>query len=69
MPALDGRETALAKSDWLAGPAFSVGDLNAGGALCRGLFIDLKKWPRVQVWRNRCWERAAAKRARAMRET
>ena len=68
VPALDVLETALAKSEWLAGPAFSLGDLNVAAALYRGLFIDLKKWPRVQAWLNTCWERPAAKRARAMRE-
>ena len=68
VPALDVLETALAKSEWLAGPAFSLGDLNVAAALYRGLFIDLKKWPRVQAWLNICWERPAAKRVRAMRE-
>jgi glutathione S-transferase len=64
----DVLETALAKSEWLAGPAFSVGDLNVAAALYRGLALDLAKWPYVQAWLNRCWERPAAKRARAMRE-
>jgi glutathione S-transferase len=32
------------------------------------LFLDLGKWPHLQGWLNRCWERPAAKRARAMRE-
>ncbi|HEV8517122.1 MAG TPA: glutathione S-transferase family protein [Burkholderiales bacterium] len=68
VPALDVLETALAKSEWLAGPAFSVADLNVAAALYRGLFIDLKRWPRVQKWLNTCWERPAAKKARAMRE-
>jgi glutathione S-transferase len=68
VPALDVLETALAKSEWLAGPAFSLGDLNVAAALYRGLFIDLKKWPRVQAWLNTCWKRPAAKKARAMRE-
>ena len=68
VPALDVLETALAKSEWLAGPAFSVGDLNVASALYRGLFIDLKKWPRVHAWLNTCWSRPAAKKARAMRE-
>lgn len=67
-PALDVLETALAKSEWLAGPAFSVADLNVAGALYRGLFLDIKKWPRVEAWLNRCWERPAAKKVRAMRE-
>ncbi len=67
-PALDVLETALAKSAWLAGPAFSVADLNVAAALYRALAIDLGKWPHVQAWLNRCWERPAAKKARAMRE-
>jgi glutathione S-transferase len=68
VPALDVLETALTKSAWLAGPAFSVADLNVAAALYRALTIDLGKWPHVQAWLNRCWERPAAKRARAMRE-
>lgn len=65
---LDVLETALAKSEWLAGPQFSVGDLNVAGALYRGLFLDLSKWPKTQAWLKKCWERPAAKRTRAMRE-
>jgi glutathione S-transferase len=67
-PSLDVLETALKKSEWLAGPAFSVGDLNVASALFRALSIDLKKWPHVEAWLNRCWDRPAAKKARAMRE-
>ena len=65
---LDVLEKALAKSEWLAGPQFSVGDLNVAGALYRGLFIDLSKWPKTEAWLKKCWERPAAKRARSMRE-
>ena len=68
VPALDVLETALAKSEWLAGPAFSVADLNVAAALYRALSVDLAKWPRVNAWLNRCWERPPAKRVRAMRE-
>ena len=64
----DVLETALSKSQWLAGPQFSVGDLNVAGALYRALFLDTAKWPHVKAWLNRCWDRPAAKRARAMRE-
>ncbi|HEY7320501.1 MAG TPA: glutathione S-transferase family protein, partial [Candidatus Binatia bacterium] len=41
----DVLETALAKAEWLAGSAFSLGDLNVAAALYRALTIDLKKWP------------------------
>ena len=63
-----GAGKRAAKSAWLAGPAFSVADLNVDAALYRALTLDLAKWPHLQAWLNRCWERPAAKRARAMRE-
>jgi glutathione S-transferase len=53
---------------WLAGPSFSVADLNVAAALYRALTLDLGKWPHVKAWLNRCWERPAAKKTRAMRE-
>ena len=68
-PAFDVLENALGKSQWLAGPAFSVADLNVASALYRGLFVDLDKWPRTKAWLAKCWDRPAAKRVRAMRET
>ena len=63
----DVLETTLGKSEWLAGPAFSVGDLNVAAALFRALSLDISRWPKVQAWLNRCWDRPAAKKARAMR--
>ena len=68
VPAFDALETALTKSEWLAGPTFSVGDLNVASALYRALSIDLSKWPKINAWLHRCWERPAAKKVRAMRE-
>lgn len=67
-PSFDVLETVLTKSKWLAGPEFSVADLNVAAALFRALSIDLAKWPHLQAWLNSCWERPAAKRARAMRD-
>jgi glutathione S-transferase len=67
-PAFAVLEKALTKSEWLAGPAFSVGDLNVAGALFRALTMDLKRWPHIDAWLHRCWERPAAKHAKAMRE-
>ena len=58
----------LKKSEWLAGPQFSVGDLNVAGALYRALSLDLAKWPKLKAWLNRCWDRPAAKKVKAMRE-
>jgi glutathione S-transferase len=68
VPALGVLEIALTKSAWLAGEAFSVADLNVASALYRGLILDLSHWPAVTAWLHTCWERPAAKRARAMRE-
>lgn len=68
-PAFDVLETALKKSPYLTGTEFNVGDLNVASALYRALTIDLKKWPHVEAWLKKCWERPAAKKARAMRET
>jgi glutathione S-transferase len=53
---------------WLAGPAFSVADLNVAGALYRALSIDVSKWRNLDGWLHRCWDRPAAKHARALRE-
>ncbi len=68
VPAMDVLNTALSKGPWLAGPAFSVADLNVAGALYRGLSMDLSQWPHAKEWLARCWDRPAAKKARAMRE-
>ena len=64
----DVLEGALSKSEWLAGPAFSVADLNVAAALYRALTLDLHKWPKLNAWLQRCWDRPAAKKAREMRE-
>ena len=61
-------ETALTKTQWLAGPDFSVADLNVASALYRALSMDLSAWPHVSDWLQRCWNRPAGKAARAMRE-
>ena len=68
VPALDVLEGALKTSTWLVGDAFSVADLNVAAALYRGLSLDLSRWPAVTAWLRTCWDRPAARRARAMRE-
>ena len=67
VPAFDVLDAAL-KGEWLAGPAFSVADLNVASALYRAHTLDLGKWPGFAAWFKRCWDRPAAKKARAMRE-
>ena len=68
VPALDVLETALSKSKYLLGAAFTVADLNVASALFRALSVDLAKWPHVDAWMKDCWGRPAAKKARAMRD-
>lgn len=68
VPAFDVLNGYLAKNAWLAGAEFSVADLNVASALYRALSVDTAKWPHLQAWLNRCWDRPAAKKARAMRE-
>ena len=59
----------LAKQPYLADPnAFTVADLNVASVLYRLIFTDLTDKPHLDAWLKRCWDRAAAKRARAMRE-
>ena len=64
----DVLESTLSKSEWLAGQSFSVADLNVAAALYRALTLDLGKWPKLNAWLKRCWDRPAAKKAREMRE-
>jgi glutathione S-transferase len=67
-PALDVLETALGKTQWLAGGEFSVADLNVAAAMVRALSFDLAKWPKVHAWLHRCWDRPAGQKALAMRQ-
>ena len=64
----DVLNTALGKTPWLAGDTFTIADLNVASALYRALAMDLGAWPNVSSWLTRCWDRPAAKAARAMRE-
>jgi glutathione S-transferase len=60
---------ALAGRQYLVEPdAFTVADLNVASTLYRLLFVDLADKPHLHDWVKRCWERPAARRARAMRE-
>lgn len=68
VPAMTTLDGALAGRQWLIGNAFSIADLNVASALYRGLFLDLGQWPNAKAWLERCWERPAAKKVRAMRE-
>ena len=61
-------EGALAKSPWLAEDRFTVADLNAASVMYRALWMDLDDKPQWRDWLHRCWDRPAARQARAIRE-
>lgn len=67
-PAMNVLDGALSKTKWLAGPDFSVADLNVAAALWRCLGMELSRWPHMRDWFARCWDRPAGKKARAARE-
>ena len=54
---------------YLVGNAFTVADLNVASVLYRLLFVDLSGKPNLEAWLKRCWDRPAAKKARALRES
>lgn len=59
----------LAKREYLvAGAGFTVADLNVASVMYRLLSVDLDSKPHLKGWLARCWERPAAKKARALRE-
>lgn len=58
----------LANRTYLVEDAFTVADLNVASILYRLLFVDISDKPHLERWLKLCWERPAAKRARAMRE-
>ena len=60
----------LGKRQYLVDPnAFTVADLNVASVLYRLLFVDLSGKPHLAAWLKRCWDRPAAKKARALRES
>jgi glutathione S-transferase len=62
---LDG---ALTAAPWLVEGRFTVADLNAAAVMYRALWMDLDATPHLRDWLHRCWDRPAARQARALRE-
>ncbi len=65
---LDVLETALEKSDYLLGDAFTVADLNVAAhiSMLPRMKYDLGPWPKISAWAAKCSDRPAAARAREM---
>ncbi len=60
-------DSALARSPWLAGEAFTVADLNLAAAMFRARRMDHAARPHLARWLGECFARPAARRAWAMR--
>ena len=58
----------LAKQQFLVGNNFSIADLNLASVMIRALQMDLKTYPHVHAWLNRCLDRPAALAARKLRD-
>jgi glutathione S-transferase len=60
-------DAALSESDWLAGGAFSVADLNVAAVmlLLKNIGFSLAAHTNVQRWSDACYARPALVRARA----
>jgi glutathione S-transferase len=65
---LDVLESALAKSDYLLGDAFTVADLNVAAhiSMLPRMKYDLGPWPKISAWAAKCSDRPAAARVREM---
>jgi glutathione S-transferase len=61
-------EAALASSPWLAGPQFTIADLNVAAVLFRAPQFGLDPWPKLKDWHARCTTRPAALEALKLRE-
>ncbi len=60
-------DAALGRSRWLAGPDFTVADLNLSAVLFRARKMDLSARPNLARWLGECFARPAARKAWAMR--
>jgi glutathione S-transferase len=61
-------EGALTKSPWLAGPEFTIADLNVAAVMFRAPKFGIDRWPHVKDWHARCTSRPAALEALKLRE-
>jgi glutathione S-transferase len=60
-------DTTLSRSAYLIGDQFTVADLNVASVMYRAHAMDLDRFSHIKNWFHGCWERPAAKRARALR--
>lgn len=60
-------DSALARQPYLAGPDFTVADLNVAAVISRAVDMDLSHVSNLKAWLVRCLTRPAAKRALALK--
>ena len=67
-PPLSVLDGALADSEWLAGEAFGVADLNVAGVMLilQMIQFDLSGFSHITDWTARCYDRDALKKAQAL---
>ena len=60
-------DAALATQPYLAGPDFTVADLNVAAVISRAVDMDLSAVPNLKDWLTRCLSRPAAEKALALK--
>jgi glutathione S-transferase len=61
-------DRALAGREWLAGDAFTIGDLNVAAVAFRAPLFGIDAYPHFKAWHARCYARPGAQAAIALRE-
>ncbi|WP_374448128.1 glutathione S-transferase family protein [Stella sp.] len=59
---------AVRERPYLLGDRFTIADLNVASVMYRLLWGDLTRTPAAKAWLDRCYDRPAAREARALRE-
>ncbi len=67
-PRLALLDATLQGRPYLLGDRFTIADLNVASVMYRLLWGDLTRTPAAKAWLDRCYDRPAAKEARALRE-
>ena len=67
-PKLGLVDATVRDQPYLLGDRFAIADLNVASVMYRLLWGDLTQTPAAKAWLDRCYDRPAAREARALRE-